>query len=156
PNTGGMGAYSPAPVATPELLAHVMRDVMEPAVKGLERCGIRFTGILYAGLMVKDGPAKLLGVNVRFGDAGCQAILMRFRSGLVDLLVRAGDGTLAGTDVRWETRPAVCVVLAADGYPGTVRKGVEIRGLDASAALADTMVFHAGTRREGDRIVTDG
>jgi len=156
PNTGGMGAYSPAPVATPALLAHVMRDVMEPAVKGLERRGIRFTGVLYAGLMVKDGRAKLLEFNVRFGDPECQAILIRLRSDLVDLLVRACDGTLADADVRWETRPAVCVVLAAEGYPGTVRKGAEIRGLDAAAALADTMVFHAGTRREGERVVTDG
>jgi phosphoribosylamine--glycine ligase len=156
PNTGGMGAYSPAPVATPALLAHVMRDIMEPTVRGLARRGIRFTGVLYAGLMVRDGRAKVLEFNVRFGDPECQVVLARLRSDLVDLLAAACGGQLAGADILWDPRPAVCVVLAAEGYPGVVRKGAEITGLEAASAQADTLVFHAATRRDGARVCTDG
>src|SRR2546428_3502472 len=130
PNTGGMGAYSPPPLATPALEAHVMHDIMEPIVQGLARQGIRYAGVLYAGLMVKDERAKVLEFNVRFGDPEAQVVLARLRSDLLDLLARAADGTLAGTRIEWDPRAAVCVVLAAEGYPGAVTKGVPIRGLD--------------------------
>lgn len=153
PNTGGMGAYSPAPVITPALHDAVMREIMEPVVRGLTRHGIRYTGVLYAGLMVQGGRARVLEFNVRFGDPEAQVILARLRSDLLDLLVRASDGRLAGTTIAWDPRPAVCVVLAAEGYPGAVERGRPITGLDA---VHDAVVFHAGTRRTGDATVTDG
>jgi phosphoribosylamine--glycine ligase len=152
PNTGGMGAYSPPRLATPALEAHVMHDIMEPIVQGLARQGIRYAGVLYAGLMVKDERAKVLEFNVRFGDPEAQVVLARLRSDLLDLLARAADGALAGTRIEWDPRAAVCVVLASEGYPGAVTKGVPIQGLDAPPGL----VFHAGTRREDGRLVTDG
>ena len=156
PNTGGMGAYSPPPIATPALEANVMRDVMRPVVEGLAREGIRYTGVLYAGLMVKDGRAKVLEFNVRFGDPEAQVLLARLTSDLADLMVRTCDGTLAAATITWEKRAAVCVVLAAQGYPGTVKTGTPIAGLDALRGWKDGVVFHAGTRRSGDAIVTDG
>jgi phosphoribosylamine--glycine ligase len=155
-NTGGMGAYSPAPVATPALVAHVMEDVMTPVVRGLAARGIRYTGVLYAGLMVKDGRAKVLEFNVRFGDPECQVLVARLRSDLVDLMERSIDGRLEGTSIEWDARTAVCVVLAAAGYPGTPRKGDAIDGLGGLVDWRDGVVFHAGTTRMGDRVVTDG
>src|SRR5579875_1701961 len=118
PNTGGMGAYSPAPVATSALEAAVMREVMEPVVRGLTAAGVRYTGVLYAGLMVHEGRAQVLEFNVRFGDPEAQVLLVRLRADLVDLLARACDGRLAGAEIAWDPRAAVCVVLAAAGYPG--------------------------------------
>jgi phosphoribosylamine--glycine ligase len=156
PNTGGMGAYSPPPIATPALEAHVMRDVMRPVVDGLAREGIRYTGVLYAGLMVRDGRAKVLEFNVRFGDPEAQVLLARFASDLADVMVRTCEGRLAGTTLAWDPRAAVCVVLAAEGYPGTVRKGAAIDGLDALRAWKDGVVFHAGTTRRDGRVVADG
>jgi len=156
PNTGGMGAYSPPPIATPALEAQVMRDVMRPVVEGLAREGIRYTGVLYAGLMVKDGRAKVLEFNVRFGDPEAQVLLARLTSDLADLMVRTCDGTLAGATVVWDPRAAVCVVLAAEGYPGAVTKGSPIAGLESLRGWKDGVVFHAGTRRAGDAVVTDG
>jgi phosphoribosylamine--glycine ligase len=156
PNTGGMGAYSPPPIATPALEAHVMRDVMRPVVDGLAREGIRYTGVLYAGLMVRDGRAKVLEFNVRFGDPEAQVLLARFASDLADVMVRTCEGRLAGTTLAWDPRAAVCVVLAAEGYPGTVRKGDAIDGLDALRAWKDGVVFHAGTTRRDGRVVADG
>jgi phosphoribosylamine--glycine ligase len=152
PNTGGMGAYSPSRLATPALREHVMRDIMEPIVKGLERQGTPYRGVLYAGLMVKDGRAKVLEFNVRFGDPEAQVVLVRLRSDLLELLDRACEGRLAGVLIDWDPRPAVCVVLASEGYPGAVPKGIAIEGLDGHPGL----VFHAGTRREGNAVVTDG
>jgi phosphoribosylamine--glycine ligase len=156
PNTGGMGAYSPPPLHTPALEAHVMRDVIRPVVDGLAREGIRYTGVLYAGLMVKDGRAKVLEFNVRFGDPEAQVLLARLTSDLADLMVRTCDGRLAGTTVTWDARAAVCVVLSAEGYPGTVKKGATISGLDALRDWKDGVVFHAGTPRADGRVVTDG
>ena len=156
PNTGGMGAYSPAPICTTELEAHVMRDVMRPVVDGLAADGIRYTGVLYAGLMVKDGRAKVLEFNVRFGDPEAQVLLARLDSDLADLMVRTCDGRLAGASVAWDPRAAVCVVLAAKGYPGTVTRGDEIGGLDALRDWRDGVVFHAGTTRRDGHVVTDG
>jgi phosphoribosylamine--glycine ligase len=156
PNTGGMGAYSPPPLATAALEAHVMRDVMRPVVDGLAREGIRYTGVLYAGLMVQDGRAKVLEFNVRFGDPEAQVLLARLTSDLADLMVRTCEGRLEGASIAWDPRPAVCVVLAAEGYPGTPTKGTPIAGLDALRAWKDGVVFHAGTSRVDGRVVTDG
>jgi phosphoribosylamine--glycine ligase len=156
PNTGGMGAYSPAPLATPELVDHVMREVMEPVVRGLAAQGITYRGVLYAGLMVHEGKAKVLEFNVRFGDPECQVLMARLESDLVDLMERSIDGALAGTVIEWDPRAAACVVLAAEGYPGAVEKGRPIDGLEALRGWRDGVVFHAGTRRDGDRVVTDG
>jgi phosphoribosylamine--glycine ligase len=156
PNTGGMGAYSPPPIATPELEALVMRDVIRPVVDGLARDGIRYTGILYAGLMVRDGRATVLEFNVRLGDPEAQVLLARLESDLAELMVRTCDGRLAGTTITWDPRAAVCVVLAAEGYPGTPTTGVPIDGLESLRGWQDGVVFHAGTKRVDGRIVTDG
>src|SRR5262245_59770636 len=151
PNTGGMGAYSPVPLMTPELREHVMRDIMEPGVAGLDRQGTRYTG-----LMVHEGQAKLLEFNVRFGDPEAQVLMMRLKSDLAALMDAALEGTLADVTVEWDPRAAACVVLAAEGYPGAVERGRAIGGLDALRGWTNGMVFHAGTRRDGDRVVTDG
>jgi phosphoribosylamine--glycine ligase len=156
PNTGGMGAYSPVPLMTPALRDHVMRDVMEPVVHGLARQGVRYTGVLYAGLMVHEGRAKVLEFNVRFGDPEAQVLVVRLASDLAVLMDAACDGSLADVTVEWDPRAAACVVLAAEGYPGAVEKGRPIDGLDALRDWTQGVVFHAGTRRDDDRIVTDG
>ena len=156
PNTGGMGAYSPVPLMTSALREHVMRDVMEPVVYGLARQGSRYTGVLYAGLMVHAGRAKVLEFNVRFGDPEAQVLMMRLASDLAHLIDTACDGTLADATVEWDPRAAACVVLAAEGYPGAVEKGRPIDGLERLRDWRDGMVFHAGTRLEADRVVTDG
>jgi phosphoribosylamine--glycine ligase len=131
-----------------------MAEIVEPVVQGLARRGTPYHGVLYAGLMVYEGRARLLEFNVRFGDPEAQVLLVRLRSDLVELVDRATTGRLAGTRIEWDPRPAVCVVLAAEGYPGAVEKGRTIEGLDRTGQ--DALVFHAGTRREGSRIVTDG
>ncbi len=156
PNTGGMGAYSPAPVLTPELFAEAERTVMRPVVEGMARQGIPYVGILYAGLMIRDGRIKVLEFNCRFGDPECQPILMRLKGDLVPVLEACIDGTLDRVQLEWDPRATVCVVMASEGYPGSYPKGVEIAGLQEAAGLPDTMVFHAGTRREGGRVVTSG
>jgi phosphoribosylamine--glycine ligase len=156
PNTGGMGAYSPAPIVTPALHAQVMGEVMEPVVRALARDGVAYRGILYAGLMIRDGRAKVLEFNVRFGDPEAQAILLRMKSDLAELAARTAAGTLAGCPLEWDPRPAVCVVLAAEGYPGVVKKGAAIHGLDALASWRDGVVFHAATKQVGNDVVADG
>ena len=153
PNTGGMGAYSPAPVVGPALHERVMREIIEPVVRGLARQGTPYVGVLYAGLMVQGDRAKLLEFNVRFGDPEAQVLLVRLRSDLVDLLERATAGRLAGASVDWDPRAAVCVVLAAEGYPGAVERGRPIAGVDE---VTEAVVFHAGTRRRDGVLVTDG
>ena len=153
PNTGGMGAYSPAPVVGPALHERVMREIIEPVVHGLARQGTPYVGVLYAGLMVQGDRAKLLEFNVRFGDPEAQVLLVRLRSDLVDLLERATAGRLAGASIDWDPRAAVCVVLAAEGYPGAVERGRPIVGVDE---VTEAVVFHAGTRRRDGVLVTDG
>ena len=133
-----------------------MRDVMEPVVHGLARQGVRYTGVLYAGLMVHEGRAKVLEFNVRFGDPEAQVLMVRLVSDLAELMDAACDGSLADVTVEWDARAAACVVLAAEGYPGVVEKGRAIDGLDGLRDWTDGVVFHAGTRRDGDRVVTDG
>jgi phosphoribosylamine--glycine ligase len=155
PNTGGMGAYSPAPVVTPALHARVMREVMEPTVRGLQAEGERYVGFLYAGLMIApDGTPRVLEFNCRFGDPETQPVLMRLRSDLVDLIEAALDGTLDRVEAQWDTRVALGVVMAAGGYPGTYNKGDVITGL--SCETADVKVFHAGTAERDGAIVTSG
>jgi phosphoribosylamine--glycine ligase len=156
PNTGGMGAYAPAPRLDPATVAVVMERIIRPTLLGMAAEGTPFRGILYAGLMLTgDGP-KLIEYNVRFGDPECQVILPRLRTDLAQLLLGALDGQLARMDLRWEPVHALCVVLATRGYPGGYAKGSEIRGLEALRDRPDVLVFHAGTRRDGDRLVADG
>ena len=156
PNTGGMGAYSPAPVMSAALVARTMAEVIEPTLRGMADMGCPFTGILYAGLMItKDGP-ELIEYNVRFGDPECQALMMRLESDLLELLLAAADGKLEGKSVSWRNESALCVVVAAKGYPGSYEKGTEIRGLDAAASDPAVEIFHAGTKADGDRILANG
>ena len=156
PNTGGMGAYSPAPIVTPALHARIMREVIRPTLRGLAGDGNPYTGFLYAGLMIgEDGVPKVLEFNCRFGDPETQPILMRLRSDLVALCEAARNGTLDGFDVQWDSRAALGVVMAAGGYPDAYRKGDTIDGLAAAARLPGK-VFHAGTRFDGSRVVTAG
>jgi phosphoribosylamine--glycine ligase len=157
PNTGGMGAYSPAPVVTEAVSRRVITEVMEPVVAGLRQEGIRYFGFLYAGLMIgPDGAPKVLEFNCRCGDPETQPILYRLKSDLTDLLDAALDGKLGSTRAEWDPRPALGVVMAAEGYPGKYRSGDEITGLPA-ADLPNAKVFHAGTGRDAsERIVTRG
>jgi len=155
PNTGGMGAYSPAPVVTPEVHARACRQVIEPTLHAMAAEGRPFTGFLYAGLMISPkGEPSVVEFNVRMGDPETQPIMMRLESDLLDLLEAAVDGRLAQAQLRWSAEPALGVVMAAAGYPGTVRKGDVITGLDAVPAGAK--VFHAGTAEQDGRIVTHG
>ncbi|WP_425088410.1 phosphoribosylamine--glycine ligase [Stappia sp.] len=156
PNTGGMGAYSPAPVMDAALTERAMREIVQPTLDTLRAEGMPFTGILYAGLMITaDGP-KLIEYNVRFGDPECQVLMMRLKDDIVGLMEAAVDGALAGVDIAWRDEVALTVVLAASGYPGAYEKGSEIKGLDALAGSADVKVFHAGTKRDGARILANG
>jgi phosphoribosylamine--glycine ligase len=157
PNTGGMGAYSPAPVVTPEVERRILREVIEPTLAGMAAEGAPFIGFLYAGLMIgKDGAPKVIEFNVRFGDPETQPIMLRLRSDLFDLIEAALDGRLDQAQATWDPRPAIGVVLAAGGYPGKVRSGDAIAGLDAVAG-ADVKVFHAGTRLDAaGHVVTAG
>jgi phosphoribosylamine---glycine ligase len=156
PNTGGMGAYSPAPIVTPALHARIMREVIAPTLSGLRADGNPYLGFLYAGLMIAaDGTPNVLEFNCRFGDPETQPILMRLQSDLVDLCEAALAGTLARSDARWDPRAALGVVMAAGGYPDQYHKGDAIGGLDAAAKLPGK-VFHAGTRMEAGEVVTAG
>ncbi len=156
PNTGGMGAYSPAPVVTPEIHDRIMAEVIRPTVKGMADEGHPFTGFLYAGLMIaEDGTPKVLEFNVRFGDPETQPIMMRLKSDLVAHIEAALDGRLDGETAEWDDRASLGVVLAAGGYPGSYRKGDEVTGLP-EGELADAKVFHAGTAMKDGKIVTAG
>ncbi|MDD3450001.1 MAG: phosphoribosylamine--glycine ligase, partial [Gammaproteobacteria bacterium] len=156
PNTGGMGAYSPAPVVTPEIWARAMRDVIEPTVRGMAAEGRPYTGFLYAGLMIAaDGTPRVLEYNCRFGDPETQPIMMRLRSDLVTLVEAAVAGRLHEVEAEWDPRAALGVVMAAGGYPAEYRKGDVIHGLEAADG-ADTKVFHAGTALRGEAVVTHG
>ena len=157
PNTGGMGAYSPAPLATPELMDTVLDKVFLPTMHQMRKLGCEFRGILYAGLMITSQGPRVLEFNVRFGDPEAQPILMRLQTDLYDLLSAAADGKLKDLPpLAWDPRPAVCVVMASDGYPGPYKTGSPIRGLEQADALPETKVFHAGTARQRDAIVNNG
>ncbi len=156
PNTGGMGAYSPAPAVTPDMLAVVQSQILRPVVEELSRRGIVYKGVLYAGLMLTKSGPKVLEFNCRFGDPETQAILPRLASPLLPALRACRDGALDASLVSWDPRPAVCVVMVSGGYPGKYQKGVVVEGLDEAAAQPDAVVFHAGTARRGGLVVTDG
>lgn len=158
PNTGGMGAYSPAPLVTPALMDAIVDKVLVPTVHGLAKIGRPFNGILYAGLMLTSQGPRVLEFNTRFGDPEAQPVLMRLRTDLFELLLAAAEGKLSRIPaLEWDPRPAVCVVMAAEGYPGDYERGATIRGLPEADALADVKVFHAGTKRRSDgTVVTDG
>ena len=157
PNTGGMGAYSPAPVVTPDVHARAMREIILPTIKGMEKDGIPFTGFLYAGLMIDaQGKPKTLEFNCRMGDPETQPIMMRLKTDLYDVMMAATSGTLDQVELEWDRRPALGVVMAAHGYPMHPRKGDVIHGLPVTGdgAAEDTMVFHAGTSKLGSDTVT--
>ena len=156
PNTGGMGAYSPAPIVTPALNRHIMDDIMVPVIRALAAEGIVYRGVLYAGLMVHGGRARVLEFNVRFGDPECQPLVARLSGDLVELMECTMDGRLAGAAAQWIPRAAVCVVLAAGGYPGEYEKGNPIEGLDLLRDWGNGVVFHAGTKRVDGGYVTAG
>lgn len=156
PNTGGMGAYSPAPILTEALLDRVVAEILVPTVHAMNSANRRFRGVLYAGLMITGGGPKVLEYNVRFGDPEAQPVLMRLENDLLDVLEAVADGHLDRVDLSWRDEAAVCVVMASGGYPGSYRKGVPITGLDKAAAHPDTNVFHAGTARQAGQVVTDG
>jgi phosphoribosylamine--glycine ligase len=156
PNTGGMGAYSPAPVVTEALHQKIMAQVMIPTVKAMAAEGRPYRGVLYAGLMIKDGEVKVLEYNVRFGDPEAQPLFMRMESDLLPILEAVTESRLKDVEIRWRPEPAVCVVMTAGGYPGAHDTDKPITGLAAAARLKDVMVFHAGTARVDDTIVTRG
>ncbi|MFO0913340.1 MAG: phosphoribosylamine--glycine ligase [Pirellulales bacterium] len=157
PNTGGMGAYSPAPIFTPKMLAQVESEILVPTIHALKRARRPFAGVLYAGLIITNQGPKVLEFNVRFGDPECQPLLMRLQTDLVDLLEAAALGQLDRIGpLQWDPRPAVCVVMASEGYPGNYESGLPIRGLTEAATVPDVQVFHAGTRLRDGQVVTAG
>ena len=156
-NTGGMGAYSPAPVITPELHDYVMERVVYPTVNGMADIGSPFKGVLYVGLMITDAGPKVLEFNCRFGDPEAQVLLPRLKSDLVPLLIACIDGTLEQhADVQWHDEAAACVVMASGGYPDPYQTGIVITGLEDADAIEGVTVFHAGTKQDGETVVTDG
>jgi phosphoribosylamine--glycine ligase len=157
PNTGGMGAFCPTDTLTPDLMDKVESEVLVPVVDALAREGIPYKGVIFAGLMLTRGGPRVLEFTCRFGDPECQTILPRLKSDLLELLIATCEGRLAGVSVEWDPRPTCCVVLASEGYPEKPRNGVPIHGIDEAAALPETFVFHAGTKRQADgTIVTNG
>ena len=156
PNTGGMGAYSPAPVMSPAMIERTMREIINPTVAAMAKRGTPFKGVLFAGLMITaDGP-KLIEYNARFGDPETQVLMMRLKSDLLPALLASVDGVLDRFDLRWHDDAALTVVVAANGYPGAPEVDTEIKGLDAAAAVDGVEIFHAGTRREGERLLAQG
>ncbi len=156
PNTGGMGAYSPAPIVTPELEEKIMSRVMVPTLKGLQKDGIKYKGVLYAGLMVKDGEPNVLEFNCRLGDPETQPIMQRLDTDFLDVCMAIADEKLADISLRWKPQASVCVVMASGGYPGSYEKGKPIKGLEEAGKLKDTVVFHAGTSFNNSETVTAG
>ncbi|MEJ2376179.1 MAG: phosphoribosylamine--glycine ligase [Pseudolabrys sp.] len=156
PNTGGMGAYSPAPIMTPAMQQRVMDEIVLPTVAALKKAGAPYKGVLYAGLMITDKGPELIEYNVRFGDPECQVLMLRLMSDLVPALIAACDGQLKSFDLRWYPDMALTVVMASKGYPGSYDKGSLIEGLDEAAQVEGVEIFHAGTKRDGDRVLANG
>ena len=155
-NTGGMGAYSPAPVVTDAMMDQITRDILVPVVDGMNRNGTPYKGILYAGIMITAGGPRVLEFNVRFGDPETQPILMRLKSDLLEVCLAVCEGKLDKVSLEWDRRPAVCVVMASGGYPGDYEKGKKITGLNEADRMKDVVVFHAGTAKQNGDIVTNG
>jgi phosphoribosylamine--glycine ligase len=156
PNTGGMGAYSPAPVLTPEIEARAMEEIVKPTMRIMAERGMPYQGVLYVGLMIKDGLPRLVEYNVRFGDPECQVLMMRLGAQALDLMQAAAEGRLKEAQVNWGDDHAITVVLAANGYPGAYEKGTRIKGLEALPEDSSNMVFHAGTASVEGAIVATG
>ncbi|MGE3915038.1 MAG: phosphoribosylamine--glycine ligase [Hyphomicrobiaceae bacterium] len=157
PNTGGMGAYSPAPVMTPAVVERAMAEIVRPTIAGMKARGTPFVGVLYAGLMIShDGSPRLIEYNVRFGDPETQVLMVRLKSDLLAALIATADGVLANFDLRWHADAALTVVMAARGYPGSYARGSVIRGLSGAAEVPGVEIFHAGTRAVGDQVFADG
>lgn len=155
PNTGGMGAYSPVPLMTPALEKQILEKMIAPTLAGMAAEGNPFHGVLFAGLMVKDGVAKLLEYNVRFGDPECQTLMMRVQGDFARVLMDAAQGKLSPS-ISMSDKPALCVVMAAEGYPGTYKKGTVIRNIEDAEKNTGAVVFHAGTKKDGTQIVANG
>jgi phosphoribosylamine--glycine ligase len=151
-----MGAYSPAPCVTPDTERRVMDEIIRPTVRAMAAEGAPFKGVLFAGLMLTPSGPKLIEYNCRFGDPECQVLMLRLKSDLLPALIATADGALAHFDLRWHEQTALAVVMAAEGYPDSPKRGSEIRGLDAAAAVEGVTLFHAGTRRDGERILANG
>jgi phosphoribosylamine---glycine ligase len=156
PNTGGMGAYSPAPVMTPEISRRALDEIVLPTVRAMKAVGAPYKGVLYAGLMITAQGPKLIEYNVRFGDPECQVLMLRLMSDLVPALLASCDGMLKNFDLRWYPDAALTVVMAATGYPGMTAKGSVIEGLDDAAAVEGVEIFHAGTKGDGGRVLANG
>ncbi|MBU1261129.1 MAG: phosphoribosylamine--glycine ligase [Planctomycetes bacterium] len=156
PNTGGMGAYSPAPIVTDKLMDQITKEILVPTVDGMNRNGTPYKGILYAGIMITQGGPRVLEFNVRFGDPETQPILARLKSDLLEAMLATCDGTLDKITLEWDDRAAVCVVMASGGYPDDYEKGKVITGIEEAEAIKDVVVFHAGTAEKNGQIVTSG
>jgi phosphoribosylamine--glycine ligase len=156
PNTGGMGAYSPAPVMTPQMTQRALDEIVAPTIRAMKRMGAPYKGVLYAGLMITAEGPKLIEYNVRFGDPETQVLMLRLKSDLVPALVASRDGMLRSFDLRWHDAAALTVVMAANGYPGSYRRGSVIEGLDAAAEVDGVEVFHAGTEQDNGRVLANG
>jgi phosphoribosylamine--glycine ligase len=156
PNTGGMGAYSPAPVMTDDLVQRTMDEIINPTLHGMSEMGMPFKGVLYAGLMITDRGPQLIEYNVRFGDPECQVLMMRLKDDILMLMKAAVDGLLWTMSARWREEAALCVVMAANGYPGDYRKGTPINNLKEASAPEHTEIFQAGTALDGDQLVASG
>ena len=156
PNTGGMGAYTPAPVFTSDVQQRTMDDIIRPVVDEMRKRGTPYQGVLYAGLMIENDRPRLVEFNARFGDPECQILMRRMKSDLLPVLYAAAQGSLDDQNVEWSDNACALVVLAANGYPGSYEKGSEIAGVDTANALSDVVVFHAGTKEEGDKLLASG
>ncbi|HET6364982.1 MAG TPA: phosphoribosylamine--glycine ligase, partial [Nitrospirota bacterium] len=156
PNTGGMGAYSPAPIVTKKLERKIMETIIVPTVQAMEKEGRLFKGVLYAGLMIHDSEVKVLEFNARFGDPETQPVMARLETDLIEIIEAILAEKLAKIDIKWKPESAVCVVMASGGYPGKYEKGKEIKGLEKAAGHKNVMVFHSGTSLKNSKIVTDG
>ncbi len=156
PNTGGMGAYSPAPAFTPELQCRTLEEIIKPTVAAMQERNTPYKGVLFAGLMLTAAGPKLIEYNVRFGDPECQVLMMRLNSDLLDILMASADGQLEGTHVDLSDNCALTIVMAAKGYPGAYETGTEIKNTDAANALPNVKIFHAGTKKQGSNLVSNG
>lgn len=156
PMTGGMGAYSPTPVVSENMMGQIEREILVPTIDGLRREGIDYNGVLYAGLMITAGGPKVLEFNCRFGDPETQPLLMRLKSDLLEVLLAVARGELSKASIKWDPRPALCVVAASGGYPGPYKNGFPINGIEQADSMPDVKVFHAGTALQDGKVVTHG